>query len=69
MADGSSTALILKVRNGSPPFTWLANGAPIGSEAFARTLRWIPDGPGFATLSVVDGRGLSNRVSLFVDNR
>jgi penicillin-binding protein 1C len=69
MAGGLSTALVVKVRNGAPPFTWLANGAPIGREAFVRTLRWMPDGPGFATLSVVDGRGLSSRVSLFVGIR
>jgi penicillin-binding protein 1C len=64
---GVETALALKVRNGSPPFVWFANGAPIRREPFARTSRWIPDGPGFATLSVVDGRGLSSRVSIFLE--
>lgn len=64
---GSKAALVLKVRNGSPPFVWFANGAPVRREAFARTSRWAPDGPGFAILSVVDGRGLSSRVSVYLD--
>jgi penicillin-binding protein 1C len=63
---GTRASLVLKVRDGYPPFTWFANGAPIRREDFARTSRWVPDGPGFATLSVVDGRGLSSRISLFV---
>lgn len=67
LAAGTPTALVLKVRNGTPPFTWLANGAPIQREAFARVSRWVPDGTGFATLSVVDGHGLSSRVRLFVE--
>lgn len=67
MSGGFDAALVLKVRNGSPPFVWFANGAPIGHEAFARTSRWVPDSSGFATLSVVDGSGQSSRVSVFVE--
>jgi len=67
-ADASAeVALFLKVRNGSPPFVWFANGAPVRREAFARATRWVPDGPGYATLSVVDSRGLSSRVSVYLD--
>ncbi len=58
--------LMLKVRNGTPPFTWFANGMPIGTEPFARTARWVPDGPGFVTLSVVDGRGGAARAAVFL---
>ncbi len=67
VSAGGEAPLALKVRNGSPPFIWFANGAPIRHEAFARTARWVPNGPGFATLSVVDGRGLSSRVSVFLE--
>lgn len=67
MSAGLDAALVLKVRNGSPPFVWFANGAPIRHEAFARTSRWVPDGSGFATLSVVDRNGRSSRVSVFVE--
>jgi penicillin-binding protein 1C len=60
-------ALTLKVRNGTPPFTWFANGTPVGREPFARTSSWAPDGPGFVTISVVDGRGGAARVAVFID--
>jgi penicillin-binding protein 1C len=66
IGDGLKVALALKVRNGSPPFNWLANGTPIRFEAFSRTSYWVPDGPGFTTLSLIDGRGLSSHVSLYV---
>jgi penicillin-binding protein 1C len=64
---GAGVELALKVRNGSPPFTWFANGVPIDRQPFMRTARWIPNGPGFATISVVDGRGQSSRVTVFLD--
>jgi penicillin-binding protein 1C len=67
VSAGFDAALALKVRNGSPPFVWFANGAPIRHEAFARTSRWVPDGPGFASFSVVDGSGRSSRVSVFLE--
>ncbi len=69
LAEGGPGAagLVLKVRNGSPPFTWFANGAPIAREPYARTARWEPDGRGFATLSVVDGRGQSSRARVFLE--
>lgn len=66
LTGGVGAALALKVRNGSPPFNWFANGAPIGRVPFARTARWTPDGPGYATLSVIDRRGRSSRVTVFL---
>ena len=39
---------------------------PIGMEPFARTARWTPDGPGFVTISVVDGRGGAARAAVFL---
>ena len=67
LSGSTAAAIALKVRNGSPPFTWFANGAPIAREPYARTARWEPDGPGFATLSVVDGRGQSSRVTVLLE--
>ena len=66
-SPGREAGLALKVRGGTPPFTWFANGVPISREAFARTARWTPDGPGYVTLSVVDGRGLAARVMAFIE--
>jgi penicillin-binding protein 1C len=62
-----TASLALKVRNGTPPFAWYANGAPIGREPHTRSTRWHPDGPGFATIAVVDARGQSSRVTVFLD--
>ena len=67
LAEGDSAPLIVKIRNGAPPFTFFANGAPIGQSAFARQESWMPDGPGYVTLSVVDAKGHSDRVKVFVD--
>jgi len=66
LAAGTAS-LALKVRNGTPPFAWYANGAPIGREPHARTARWQPDGPGFTTIAVVDARGQSSRVTVFLE--
>jgi penicillin-binding protein 1C len=67
LTSGGRADVVLKVRDGTPPFTWFANGAPVGKEPFARTARWSPDGPGFVTLSVVDGRGASARAAVFLE--
>jgi penicillin-binding protein 1C len=59
-------SLALKVRNGVPPFTWLADGAPIAREPFGRTALWTPSGPGYTVLSVVDGLGRGSRVRVYL---
>lgn len=52
--------LTVKLRGGAPPFTWLANGAPllVGS----RTRETVLDltGPGFVSLTVLDAQGRSD---------
>ena len=55
-------ALTARVQGGTAPFTWLANGAPV---ATTRTRQAVIDGlgPGFSDLTVIDGEGLSSRVS------
>ncbi|NBC49319.1 MAG: penicillin-binding protein 1C [Gammaproteobacteria bacterium] len=63
-AGSNVQALVLKVRNGRPPFLWLANGVPIAREPYARVARWQPDGTGFATIAVVDADGRSSQVSV-----
>jgi penicillin-binding protein 1C len=67
LAAGSTAPLMVKVRNGVPPFTFFANGAPFGRTAFARQESWKPDGPGFVTLSVVDAEGRSDVVTVFLN--
>ncbi|HQZ11379.1 MAG TPA: penicillin-binding protein 1C [Devosia sp.] len=67
LASGAPGALIVKVRNGVPPFTFFANGAPFGRSNFARQNTWTPDGPGYVTLSVVDAEGRSDVATVFVE--
>ena len=67
IAEGDPSPLVIKVRNGAPPFTWFVNGSPIARTPFARSETWQPDGPGFVTLSVVDRDGKSDRVTVRVE--
>jgi penicillin-binding protein 1C len=67
IAAGDPSPLVIKVRNGAPPFTWFVNGAPFARTPFARSETWKPDGPGFVTLSVVDRDGRSDRVTVRVE--
>lgn len=67
LASGADASLIVKIRNGVPPFTFFANGAPFGRSAFARQSSWTPDGPGFVTLSVVDAEGRSDAVQVYLE--
>lgn len=64
---GDPSPLVIKVRNGAPPFTFFANGVPVGRSPFSRAESWQPDGAGFVTLSVVDSTGRSDRVTVFVE--
>jgi penicillin-binding protein 1C len=67
LGSGKPTALSVKVRDGQPPFTFLANGVPFARPPFARAETWMPDGPGYVTLSIVDAAGRSDRVTVFVE--
>lgn len=64
LGTADASPLVIKVRNGVPPFTFFANGAPFSRSAFARQDIWQPDGPGFVTLSVVDAEGRSDKVTV-----
>ncbi len=67
LAVGEVSPLMVKVRNGVPPFTYFANGAPFGRSEFARQNSWKPDGPGYVTLSVVDAAGRGDSVTVFLN--
>ncbi|MBV1865551.1 MAG: penicillin-binding protein 1C [Rhodobacteraceae bacterium] len=59
--------LALKVQNGKPPFTWLANGKPVEPASFERQIIWEPEGPGHLTLAVIDAAGRSQRVEVVLE--
>ena len=54
--------LALKVSGGLNPLTVMVNGVPLHRETGRHTLFFRPDGPGFARLTVMDARGLSDSV-------
>ncbi|MCS6759605.1 MAG: penicillin-binding protein 1C, partial [Candidatus Devosia euplotis] len=65
--DGEFSPLMVKVRNGVPPFTSFANDVPFGRPNFARQDSWDPDGSGYVTLSVVDAEGRCDSVRVLLN--
>jgi penicillin-binding protein 1C len=59
-----TSSLQLKASGGSPPFLWLVNGQPLGEARNSRSVEWRPDGVGFAEISVLDGAGATETVSI-----
>jgi penicillin-binding protein 1C len=64
---GDPMPLVLKAREGSPPYTWFVDGAPIGTTSFGGALTWEPIGPGFLSLMVIDAQGASSTSTVFVE--
>lgn len=56
--------LLLRVRGGTGPFTWLANGRPLVVGIRGRDTVIPMTEPGFVVLSVIDGIGRSARVQV-----
>jgi penicillin-binding protein 1C len=65
--DAASGDLVVKVRNGRPPFTWLANGMPVLTQSHDRAAMIGVHGPGFMTLSVIDAEGRSAQSHIRLD--
>ncbi len=64
---GVDGALVVKVQDGKPPFTWLANGAPVQTGVHRRETALSGLSEGFSTLSVIDAKGQSARVTVRID--
>jgi penicillin-binding protein 1C len=58
----SGGRLAVKLRDGVPPFTLLANGLPLATGVRQREIWLDLGGVGFSELSVIDGQGRSDRV-------
>lgn len=56
--------LLLRVRGGVGPFTWLVDGHPVVMAERSRDTVVPRLGPGFVVLSVIDGAGRSARVQV-----
>ncbi len=57
-------ALMLRVRDGVPPFTWLADGRPVAVGERRREVLLDAPGPGFVTFSVIDAEGRAARAAV-----
>jgi len=58
--------LLVRVRGGTAPFTWLADGVPLVVARDARDAMLTLPGLGFVTLSVIDAKGRSDRVQVLL---
>lgn len=59
--------LVVRLRDGRPPFAWLVDGVPLAVPGWEREAQIVPDGPGFAAIAVVDADGRAARVTLFLE--
>ncbi len=58
---GSASPLALKALGGALPLTWMVNSLPV-TDSTRRQSAWMPDGAGFARISVMDASGASDSV-------
>jgi len=69
--DGATLALDgdipVKVRDGKPPFTWIANGTPLRVKEHRRETTLPRLSVGFSQLSVIDAEGRAARVTVRIE--
>jgi penicillin-binding protein 1C len=51
---------------GRRPLTFLVDGAPLPTDRIRRDAAWLPSGPGFYLLSVLDADGNAVRATVKV---
>ena len=56
--------LPVKVKDGKPPFTWLANGVPIVTGIHRRDTLLPVSSKGFSHVLVIDAEGRASRVEI-----
>ncbi len=59
--------LTVKLRDGTPPFTWLADGKPVATASHRRDVTLTGMTRGYSTLSVLDAEGRADRVTVWID--
>lgn len=60
--------LSVKVRDGLPPFTWLANGKPLKLKEHRRETTLPGLRAGFSRIAVIDARGRAARATVLIGN-
>ncbi|NOR61055.1 MAG: penicillin-binding protein 1C [Rhodobacteraceae bacterium] len=58
--------LVLKLKGGAPPFSWIINGEAILPAQYDRQMLWPVESGGFMAVSVVDSLGRAARVRFFL---
>ena len=66
-ARSRASPLVLKAQGGVTPLTWLVNGVPLSRPEVRRQAVWLPDGSGFARVSVIDAKGATDTVVIRVE--
>jgi penicillin-binding protein 1C len=56
LAEGAGP-VVLRVAGGRRPLTFLVDGAPLAPAAARRELGWLPPGPGFYRITIMDAEG------------
>lgn len=68
LASGKAVQpLMLKLQGGRAPFRLLANGVPVGEPLRSRSGLWDAGGVGFSRLSVIDARGRSASINVYLE--
>ncbi len=63
LSDARARAeLVLKLKGGAPPFSWIINGEAILPAQYEREMLWAVESGGFMSVSVVDSLGRAARV-------
>ena len=62
--NGQYSSLAVKITGGIPPFTAYVNGQPVVASALRRTLHLTPNGMGFTRISITDGAGETDSVTV-----
>jgi penicillin-binding protein 1C len=52
--DGSRIPISLEAQGGAPPYRWVINGDMLPAAPIGISMSWLPPGPGFAHIAVID---------------
>lgn len=58
--------LVVKFKGGTGPFSFLVNGSPLKGRHLDRQLIWHPEAPGFTDVTILDSKGRSTAVTVFL---
>jgi penicillin-binding protein 1C len=66
VAAETGETLPLVAAGGRRPLRWLVNGLPVPASPLSRQAAWLPDGPGFARITVIDAEGGTDTAEVWV---